>query len=307
MKTREQKIIRASLWSVGINALLASLKLTAGFISGSYAVIADGIDSASDVASSMVVLFAARVITRPPNIKYPYGYQKADTMAAKILSMVIFFAGIQLAWSTIRVLVDGSPLEEPSALALWVTLVSIAGKIILTLLLIRTGKRVDSPMLMANARNMRNDILISSGVLLGLIVSITLDMALVDRLLALSISVFIIYSAYRIFQKTNVDLMDGIDDTGLYNHLFEAVSRVEGALNPHRVRARKIGIYYMVNLDIEVDPELSIREAHKIAMEVENSIKSELPKVYDVMVHVEPLGNEEKDEKYGITEDEITE
>jgi divalent metal cation (Fe/Co/Zn/Cd) transporter len=99
--------------------------------------------------------------------------------------------------------------------------------------------------------------------------------------------------------------MDGIDNTELYCQLFEAVKAVEGAHNPHRVRARKIGNYYMVNLDIEVDPDLSVREAHDIAQNVEKSIKLTLKKIYDVMVHVEPLGNRESDEKYGITESEI--
>ena len=99
--------------------------------------------------------------------------------------------------------------------------------------------------------------------------------------------------------------MDGIDNTGLYNQLFEAVRSVEGAHYPHRVRARKIGHHYMVNLDIEVDPALSVKEAHNIAKSVENSIKSNLRNIYDVMVHVEPLGNKEEDEKYGITESEI--
>ena len=87
--------------------------------------------------------------------------------------------------------------------------------------------------------------------------------------------------------------------------LFEAVNSVEGAHNPHRVSARKIGNHYMVNLDIEVDPDLSVKEAHDIARNVEKSIKSNLKNIYDVMVHVEPLGNQEEDEKYGITESEI--
>jgi divalent metal cation (Fe/Co/Zn/Cd) transporter len=112
------------------------------------------------------------------------------------------------------------------------------------------------------------------------------------------------YEGFRIFMKTNIDLMDGIDNTEVYNRLFESVHSVEGAYHPHRVRARKIGHYYMVNLDIEVDPDLSVKEAHDIARNVEKSIRSNLKKIYDVMVHVEPLGNSEEEE-YGITEKEI--
>jgi cation diffusion facilitator family transporter len=299
---REAIIIRASWWAIAGNAFLAVLKLAVGFVSGSFAVIADGIDSVTDIGSSLVVLFAARIISRPPNIRFPYGYKKADTIATKVLSFVIFFAGAQLAYSTIRILITGTGMEIPSMLAIWVTLVSIAGKSVLAFLLYRRGKRVESPMLMANGRNMRNDILISLSVLVSLLFSILQQEPLVDRLIALAISAFIMIEAIRIFMKSNIDLMDGIDDTELYCQLFEAVKKVEGAHHPHRVRARKIGHYYMINLDIEVDPSLSVRDAHEIARRVEESLKSALPNVYDVMVHVEPLGNKETNEKFGITE-----
>jgi len=112
-------------------------------------------------------------------------------------------------------------------------------------------------------------------------------------------------SAFKIFMNSNIDLMDGIDDPGLYKELFEAVRQVPGAYNPHRVRARKIGYHYMINLDIEVNGYLSVKEAHDIARRVENSIKSNLRNVYDVMVHVEPLGNKEEDEKFGLKETDI--
>lgn len=302
---REERIIYVSWWAIIGNGLLAALKLAVGFISGSVAVIADGIDSATDIASSFVVLVAARVIARPPNVRFPYGYQKADTVASKVLSFVIFFAGAQLAYSTIRVLVKGSVMEIPTSLAIWVTIISIFGKLLLTLLLYRTGRSVESQMLIANARNMRNDILISLSVLASLFFTVILEEPLIDRIIALIISVFIMIAAFRIFMKSNIDLMDGIDNTGLYNQLFEAVRKVEGAQNPHRVRARKIGHHYMVNLDIEVDPDLTVKDAHDIAKGVEDSIKSNIRNIYDVMVHVEPFGNKEEDEKYGITESEI--
>jgi len=302
---REDKIIRTSWVAILANALLAFLKLLAGFLSGSYAVIADGIDSVSDIVSSVVVLIAARIIARPPNIKFPYGYKKADTIATKVLSFIIFFAGAQLAYSTVRILISGEVLEAPGKLAIWVTLFSIAGKLFLALMLFRTGKKVESTMLIANARNMRNDILLSISVLAGLLFIYILDKPLIDRIVAFLISLFIMYEGFRIFMKSNIDLMDGIDNIDVYNRLFDSVHSVTGAHHPHRVRARKIGHYYMINLDIEVDPDLSVKEAHDIAKLVENSIKSNLRNIYDVMVHVEPLGNLEEDEKYGITESEI--
>jgi len=302
---REKKIIRASWWAIVGNGALAALKLTVGFLSGSYAVIADGIDSTTDIASSLVVLLAAKIISRPPDVKFPYGYKKADAVATKVLSFVIFFAGAQLGYSTIRILLEGSTIDTPSPLAIWVTIISIFGKLGLTHVLYRTGKNVESPMLIANAKNMRNDILISFSVLASLLFTILLQEPLIDRIIALAISAFIMYQAFKIFMKTNIDLMDGIDNIDVYARLFDAVNSVTGAHNPHRVRARKIGSHYMVNLDIEVDPDLSVKEAHDIARNVEKSIKSKLKNIYDIMVHVEPLGNMEENEKYGIQESDI--
>lgn len=179
---KEMNIIRASWWAIVGNGILALAKLVVGFISGSYAVIADGIDSTTDIASSLVVLVAARIIARPPNVKFPYGYKKADTVATKVLSFIIFFAGAQLAYSTIRMLLEGATMKIPSLLAIWVTIFSILGKVLLTMLLFRTGKKVDSPMLIANAINMRNDILISLSVLGTLLFTVLLQEPLIDRI-----------------------------------------------------------------------------------------------------------------------------
>ncbi|MEZ5070058.1 MAG: cation diffusion facilitator family transporter [Bacteroidales bacterium] len=304
--TREEKIIRASWWAIAGNALLAALKLVTGFVTGSFAVVADGIDSSTDIATSVVVLVAARIMSRPPNVRFAYGYKKADTVASKILSFVIFFAGAQLAWSSVNILLHPTEMAVPDALAIWITLVSIGGKFILAQILYRTGKTVDSQMLTANARNMRNDILISLSVLSGLVFTLWLNAPIIDRIIALVISGFIMYTAFKIFLKSNIDLMDGIDDTQLYCQLFDAVRSVPGAQNPHRVRARKIGHSYMVNLDIEVEASLTVKQAHEISRQVENSIKTNLRNVYDVMVHVEPLGNAEE-ERYGLRESDVKE
>ena len=153
--------------------------------------------------------------------------------------------------------------------------------------------------------HMRNDMLISFTVLIGLITTIYFNVGVIDKIIALLISIFIMYEAIRIFLRTNTELMDGIDDPELYNKLFEAVKKVNGAHNPHRTRARKIGSRYMINLDIEVDPEMSVRKAHSIAKNVEDIIKEDIPNVYDVMVHVEPTGNLETGEKFGVTEKDV--
>jgi cation diffusion facilitator family transporter len=302
---KRNNIIFASWVSIIGNALLALLKLVVGLISGSFAVIADGIDSSADIISSIVTLVAARVVKRPPNVKFSYGYVKADTVATKVLSMLIFLAGAQLAISAITRLIAREVEAVPALIAIYVTLLSMLGKVLLSLYLKNIGKTSNSNMLVTMGIHMRNDMLISFTVLIGLITTIYFNVGVIDKIIALLISIFIMYEAIRIFLRTNTELMDGIDDPELYNKLFEAVRKVDGAHNPHRTRARKIGSRYMINLDIEVDPEMSVRKAHSIAKNVEDIIKEDIPNVYDVMVHVEPTGNLETGEKFGVTEKDV--
>ena len=302
---RESAIIKASWISVIGNALLAFLKITLGIISGSLAVVADGIDSATDIATSFITLFTARLLKKPPDIKYPYGYEKADTVAAKALSFIIFFAGTQLLISTITRIINGQVSEIPTKLAFYVTILSIFGKLAMSFYLKYIGKNASSSMIIANARNMQNDVLISSGVLIGLFFTFVLKLPVLDSITALIISFWIIKTAVHIFFETNTELMDGIKDPILYCELFKAVKEIEGAHNPHRVRLRKIGSYLMISMDVEVEPDMTVQEAHDIAQRIEESIRTNLPNVYDIVVHIEPKGNENVNEKFGLTENDV--
>jgi divalent metal cation (Fe/Co/Zn/Cd) transporter len=101
---------------------------------------------------------------------------------------------------------------------------------------------------------------------------------------------------------SNADLMDGVKDVSVYNKIFEAIGEIPGASNPHRVRSRQIGNMYMISLDIEADGDISLNEAHNIAEAVENSIKRTVENVYDIVVHVEPIGTHRFGEKFGVNE-----
>ncbi|MGC9341555.1 MAG: cation diffusion facilitator family transporter [Bacteroidales bacterium] len=305
MDTRQKTIIQSSWISIAGNLVLALLKIIVGLVAGSMAVVADGIDSASDIATSFITLITARLLSRPPNIKYPYGYEKADTVATKALSFIIFFAGAQLGISTLTRIINGEIPEVPSMLAIYVTLFSIVSKLSLSRYLIKTGKKVNSAMLEANGKNMQNDVIISTSVLVGLVFTFVLNLPILDLITALAVSIWIMKVALQIFFKTNTELMDGMKDPILYCELFNAVKKVKGAHNPHRVRVRKIGNYHMISMDIEVEPLMTVNDAHEIAWKVETEIKRNLPNVYDIVVHIEPLGNVEKGEKFGLREKDV--
>ena len=185
-------------------------------------------------------------------------------------------------------------------IAIYVTLFSIAGKLLLASYQYKQGKKINSSLLTANAVNMRNDVVISSGVLLGLIFTFIFKLPILDSITGLIISLFIIKSSVNIFIDSNVELMDGVKDVNVYNKIFKAVEQVPGAGNPHRVRSRMIGNLYLITLDIEVDPKITITQAHEIADSVEKSIKGSIDNVYDILVHVEPTGKCQTDERFGI-------
>jgi len=304
-KDRSYKIREASWIGIIGNAILAIAKIIIGIISGSLAVIGDGIDTTTDVLTYIITLITARIISKPPDSKFPYGYKKAETSATKILAFIIFFAGAQLLISTSKQMISGEVREMPGMIAIYVTLFSIVGKVILAMWQFKIGKKIDSKMIIANARNMRNDIIISISVLAGLAITFILKMPIFDSIVALLVSLWIIKEAFGIYRESNLEMMDGVKDTKVYFKIIKSVEAVEGAFNPHRIRVRNIANLWLIALDIEVDQYISVKEAHEIARKVECSIKMNIENIFDILVHIEPLGNIEKDESFGISKDNI--
>ena len=221
--SREKILIRTSWVSTIGNAILSASKIIVGLFAGSLAVLGDGIDSATDVIISIVMIFTARIMNRPPSKKYVFGYEKAEGIATKILSLVIFYAGMQMLLSSVANIFSDATKEVPSAIAIYVTVFSIIGKLLLAHYQYKQGKRIDSSMLTANAINMRNDVIISSGVLVGLVFTFIFKLPILDSITGLIISLFIIKSSVSIFIDSNVELMDGVKDLVIYIHIFNTV------------------------------------------------------------------------------------
>lgn len=290
---------RASWISLAGNSALAVAKLAAGALTGSLAVLSDGADSATDVLVSIMTLAAGRVAAKPGDREHPYGHGRAETMATTIIAFVVFFAGSQLFVSAAESLLHPDPPAMPGLLAVWVTVASILGKLALAWSQFHFGKIAGSSMLRANGKNMSGDVITSAAVLVGLSLGHILGLPILDRVMALLVSLWVMRNAVMIFRDANTELMDGTSDHGPYDTLFRAVAAVPEAGNPHRVRIRRLGSALIADLDIEVPPKMTVADAHAIAMRVERSIKDTMPEMYDVLVHVEPQGNIE-DERHGL-------
>ena len=299
------KYIRiAAIIAIVGNAALAALKVVGGVLSASGALIGDGIDSFMDVLVGIVTLVIVRIISKPADKEHPWGHGRAETVSTVFLSFIIFFAGAQLLINSVSKLISVEQNFTPSAFALIATLISIAGKILLAWSQYMLGRRVNSIMIKANAKNMASDVLISAGVLVGLVISHFTGSAYADTIIALLIGVWIIKTAIGIFREANLELMDGNKNMEPYRIIVRAVNSVEGAGNPHRARIRRIAGHWDIDLDIDVDPQCTVLEAHAIASQVEREIKQNLENVYDIMIHIEPCGDDVA-EAFGLSEIEM--
>jgi cation diffusion facilitator family transporter len=303
-ESRAALIRRASLVALFGNLALAVLKIAAGLVSGSLAVVGDGVDSSVDVLIAMMQFFIAGVTARPADAGHPWGHGRAETVGTAGLSFLLFAAGFQLVAHSCGDLFKGVTHEIPSQMAIVVTFVSIAGKLLLALNQYRTGKKSGSAMLKANARNMAGDVVISLGVLAGLMLSEVLNVGKIDSITAGLVGLWVIKSAIGIFAGANAELMDGGSFKEQYRAVFDAVHSVPGAGNPHRTRIRQIAGFLDIDIDIEVDSGLTVRDAHAIATQVENAIRLRLENVFDIMVHIEPEGDmsNTENEAYGLSE-----
>lgn len=305
--TKRLKLIRcAGIIALVGNLILAVLKLFAGFINNSLAVIGDGIDTTTDVAIACMTLIVSSIIVRPSDKKHPWGHGRAESTGTMALAFLIFFAGTQLALSALQSLISGTSSQAPSRLVLIVTSISIVGKILLAFSQFILGKKANSSIVRANAQNMLNDIVISGSVLFGLLVVLIFDMPILDPIIALLVSAWIIKNAIKLFWEMNTELMDGNDNKELYEQLFDAIRSIDGVSNPHRARIRKMASSWDIDLDIEVAADMSVFDAHEKSEQVSTAIRNAIPDVYDIMVHIEPAGHQDEYyEGYGLREEDV--
>lgn len=288
---------------VWVNGILSAAKILVGFFFNSASVLADGVDTGTDVFTSLVTLVSGRISSRPPDKTHPYGHERAEAIAAKIVSFIVFYAGVGLLFSSVKRIIFHDHAQIQGLLPLLVTVVSVATKTWLFLYKYNVGKKLSSSSLIADALNMRNDILISGTVLLGVALS-KVGLSWMDSIAALVVSIMIIRTAFNIFRETSYELMDGMHNLEIYEEIFEATRSVKGVRNPHKVRVRQVGYKYFVDVDIEVDPNLTVKAGHEIATRVKQAIVEKNDHIADVLVHVEPSGNVEQ-EPFGLDQEKM--
>jgi len=302
-------IKQASIIALIGNIFIFIAKLITAYITSSLSILGDAIDSGADIGIAIMALVVSFIIKMPQSKKYPYGLKRAETLASLILSLAIMMMGIQLLItagkkillpSLDNTLMSGTSFQVQLA-SIIVMIISIVLKFLLALNQFFLAKKAKSTMILANALNMKNDILLSSSVLISISLTYYLHITQLDALLALLIGLYILKSGFSLFWELNVELMDGNSNDLLYKKLFETVAEMPVVHNPHRARIRKIANLFEITLDIELLAETTVLEAHNLAEELTSKIKDKIENVYDVVIHIEPYDVfHDEEEGFGV-------
>lgn len=270
-----------------VSGLLALIKIVAGWRARSASVLADGFESAADVFASGLVLIGLIIAARPADHDHPYGHGRVETLSGLILGLFLFAAGVLISWHGIT---GSGDAVVPASWAVIPLVISIAAKAGLVVVKYRHGKSIGSSSLLADAANDAIDIL--SGTVALIALSLTLwkpgSFLKADHIGAFAVGIIVIVTAVRIVLDASLHLMDTMPDESLMNQIRQTASRERDVRGVEKCFARKTGLKYHVDLHLEVDPEITVRDSHDIAQRVRHRIKRELPWVADVLVHVEP-------------------
>lgn len=284
------RIIKIGFW---INALLMIMKLSAGYWGRSDAVFADGIESACDFVAIFATMVALKLGRQPFDANHPYGHGRAESLAALLVSMVIFATGGWILYDALVVMIAGG-YKSPGWIAVAAAAVTIIIKEWLYRFSTRTGKKLESPALLAIAKDHRKDAITSISTLIG-VIGAFFGVGFMDPLAAGLTSFFILHIGYQTFREAAHDLMDGTAPADFIDALQALAESVEQVEHVHEMRARRSGQYMIIDLKLEMDPNMTVKQSHDVATKVKKLIFDRYPGVGDVMIHINPHDEEHED------------
>ena len=272
--------------SIAISVTLSSIKIAVGLAAHSVALVSDGFESAADILMSGLVLFGLWVAAKPADDDHPYGHGRFEILTGLAIGAVLATAGAGISW---RAIAERNDQHTPAAYALWPLLGAVVLKAVLWTAKMRIGKKSGSAALSADAWNDAVDM--CSGmvalVAVGLAVFIP-GMHAADHWGGFAVGLFVIFFGLRVVRETALQLMDTMPEGRRMDEIRAVALRVPGALGIEKCFARKTGLRYHVDLHLEVDPNLTVRDSHDIATAVRTALRKDVDWVEDVLVHVEP-------------------
>ncbi|MBQ6290445.1 MAG: cation transporter [Clostridia bacterium] len=278
---------RVSLVSMITNVILTLLKLAAGLLAHSGAMISDAVHSASDIFSGLIVLLGVKIATKEPDEQHPYGHERYECVAALLLSGILAVVGGAIGIGAVKDIISGKTAEIPGLLALIAAVVSIAVKESLFWYTRGYAKKYRSTALHAEAWHQRSDALSSIGALIG-IAGARMGVPVMEPIASLIIALFILRVAIRIFKEAIDQMVDHSCNEEAEEAFRTTALEQPGVMGVELLRTRMFGNRVYVDLEIAADPNLTLAAAHEIAEDVHDAIEKTFPEVKHIMVHVNP-------------------
>lgn len=280
--------MRSSLVGMGVNVLLATGKLVAGILGTSYALVADAIESLGDVVGSIVVWRGLQIASRPPDHNHPYGHGKAEPIAAALVSVMLVAAGTGIAFQAAREI--ASPHRAPQPFTLAVVLGVVAIKEGMFRFVHRVGSETGSHAVRTDAWHHRSDAITSLAAAIGISIALIggRGWETADAWAALFASGIIIVNGWRMLRPAVEELMDQSPSSGLAEETIHVAESHAGVYRIEKLLFRKMGLYYVADMHLEVHPEMTVRESHALAHDVKEDVQRRFPQIIEVTIHVEP-------------------
>ena len=273
---------------MAVNVVLAIVKIVTGIVGNSYALIADGIESTTDIVSSLVVWTGLKISSLPADEDHPYGHGKAESIAGMVVALALLAAAVFIAVQSLREII--TPHHSPAWFTLLVLALVIATKETLYRFVFKVGAELTSTAVKGDAWHHRSDAITSAAAFVGISIALIGGKGYesADDWAALLACTVILFNGYRIFRAALNEIMDAAPPDPLQNQIRQLAASVPGVARIEKCRARKSGLGLLVELHVEVDGDLTVRRGHQIAHEVSDRLKSSSLPVQFVMVHVEP-------------------
>jgi len=293
---RTKDIYRVTLVGSVINVVLLLFKFVAGIIGHSAAMLADAVHSLSDFVTDVIVLVFIHISGKPQDKSHDYGHGKYETLAMTLIGVALLLVALGILNSgamKIKLWLDGEQLEAPGTIALWAALLSVVLKEGVYRYSMIKAHQLNSPAVEANAWHHRSDALSSIGTAVGIGGAIFLGQrwTVLDPIASVVVGIFIVKVSVSLLRRGIGDLLEQSLPDAVEEEILQMVAALPGLSKPHDLRTRRIGNHYAIELHILMDGNITLREAHDKASEVEETLKSHYGQETHVAVHVEPKGD----------------
>ena len=276
-----------------VNVVLLLFKFVAGIVGHSAAMVADAVHSLSDFVTDVIVLVFVHISGKPKDKSHDYGHGKYETLAMTVIGLALLVVAVGIVYSGMTKIIDwanGTDLEAPGMLALWAALLSIVLKEGVYRYSMVKARELNSQAVEANAWHHRSDALSSLGTAIGIGGAIFLGKrwTVLDPIASVVVGMFIVKVAIDLLRRGIGDLMEQSLPDAVEEEMLQMVGAIPGVVEPHNLRTRRIGNHYAIELHIRMDGDMSLRESHDKASEVEDMLRNRYGKDTHVAVHVEP-------------------